>query len=132
MTLEPKVSSVNIFLWILQAVLAVLFLMAGIMKATRPAAKLSKSLPWVEDVPLPTLRLIGVVEVLGAIGLILPAATGIAPILTPIAATGLAVVMVLAVFTHLRRKEYGAIAFNAVLLILCVIVAWGRFGPYAL
>jgi len=123
---------VNIFLWILQAVLAVLFLMAGIMKATQPAAKLSKSLPWVEDVSLTTLRLIGVVEVLGAIGLILPAATGIAPILTPMAATGLAVVMVLAVFTHLRRKEYGAIAFNAVLLILCVIVAWGRFGTYAL
>ena len=132
MTLEPKVSSVNIFLWILQAVLAVLFLMAGIMKSTQPAAKLSKSLPWVEDVSLTTLRLIGVVEVLGAIGLILPAATGIAPILTPMAATGLAVVMVLAVFTHLRRKEYGAIAFNAVLLILCVIVAWGRFGTYAL
>jgi hypothetical protein len=83
----------------------------------------------VEDVSLPTLRLIGVVEVLGAVGLILPAATGIAPNLTPIAATGLALVMVLAVFRHLGREEYGAIAFTAVLLILSIIVAGGRFGP---
>ncbi|WP_406435249.1 DoxX family protein [Streptomyces sp. NBC_00631] len=58
-------------------------------------------------------------------------ATGIAPVLTPLAATGLVVVMVLAAITHARRKEPGAIAFNAVLLILAALVAWGRFGPYS-
>ncbi|WP_306457962.1 DoxX family protein [Streptomyces sp. SA15] len=58
-------------------------------------------------------------------------ATDIAPVLTPLAATGLVVVMVLAAITHARRKEPGAIAFNAVLLILAALVAWGRFGPYS-
>lgn len=78
------------------------------------------------------MRLIGVAELAAALGLILPAATGIAPMLTPVAATGLVVVMVLAAITHARRKEPGAIAFNAVLLVLASVVAWGRFGPYAL
>jgi hypothetical protein len=63
--------------------------------------------------------------------LILPAATGIAPKLTPLAATGLVVLMVLAAITHARRKEPSAIAFNAVLLVPAAVVAWGRFGPYA-
>ncbi|MEW2050457.1 DoxX family protein [Streptomyces sp. NPDC005476] len=69
------------------------------------------------------------VEFAAALGLILPAATDIAPVLTPLAATGLAVVMVLAAITHARRKEPGAIAFNAVLLILAALVAWGRSTP---
>jgi len=78
------------------------------------------------------VRLIGVAELAAAPGLILPAATGIAPMLTPLAETGLGVVMVLAAITHARRKEPGAIAFNAVLLVIASVVAWGRFGPYAL
>jgi len=78
-----------------------------------------------------TVRFIGVVELAAALGLILPAATGIARVLTPVAATGLAVTMVLAAITHARRKEPSAIAFNAVLLVLAAVVAWGRFGPYA-
>jgi uncharacterized membrane protein len=120
----------NVFLWIVQAVLAAMFGMAGVMKATQPKEKLQTRLPWVEDFSAGTVRFIGVVELLGALGLILPAATGIAPILTPIAATGLAVVMVLAAATHIRRKEPSGVAFTAVLFILAVIVAWGRFGPY--
>jgi hypothetical protein len=71
------------------------------------------------------------VELLGAIGLVLPAALGIVPILTPMAATGLALVMALAMNTHRRRREPGAIAFTAVLLVLLAVVAWGRFGPYS-
>jgi hypothetical protein len=85
----------------------------------------------VEDFSATTVRVIGVVELLGAIGLILPAATGIAPVLTPIAATGLALTMVLAAATHIRRKEPSGVAFNAVLFALAVFVAWGRFGPYS-
>lgn len=91
-----------------------------------------KSLPWVADFSTGTVRLIGAVEVLGAIGLILPALTGIVPLLTPIAATGLALVMALAIVVHARRKESSAIAFNAVLLIMAAVIAWGRFGSYAL
>ena len=120
----------NVVLWILQAVLALAFAMAGFMKLTQPKDKLVSRLPWVEDFSPTTVKLIGTAELAAAIGLILPAATGIAPVLTPLAATGLAVLMVLAAITHARRKEPGAIAVNAALLILAAVVAWGRFGPY--
>jgi uncharacterized membrane protein YphA (DoxX/SURF4 family) len=121
----------NVFLWIVQIGLAAAFVLAGVMKATQPKEKLASNLPWVEDFSAGTVRLIGVAELLGGIGLILPAATGIAPILTPIAATCLAVVMVLAAITHIRRKEPSGVAVNAVLLLLCAFVAWGRFGPWS-
>lgn len=121
----------NVFLWILQGLLAAMFLMAGVMKSTQPKEKLAEKLPWAEDYPAGTVRLIGVVELLAAVGLILPAALGILPVLTPLAATGLAVVMVLAINVHRRRNEMGAVAFNAAILVVAVVVAWGRFGPYA-
>jgi hypothetical protein len=102
------------------------------MKSTQPKEKLQPNLPWVEDFSLGTIRLIGVAELLGGIGLTLPAVTGIAPILTPIAASCLALVMVLAAITHIRRKEPSGDAVNAILLVLNVFLAWGRFGPYSI
>lgn len=122
----------TIVLWVLQALLAALFGAAGVMKSVQPKEKLAKNLPWVEDFSANTVRFIGVVEILAALGLILPAATRVAPILTPVAAVGLAVVMVLAAITHGRRKEMSGIITNVVLLALAVVVAWGRFGPYAI
>jgi len=101
------------------------------MKTTQPRQKLAKNLPWVQDVSDGTLRLIGVTEFAAALGLILPAATGITVWLTPLAACGLALIMVLAAGLHARRKEPGGIATNVVLLALAVLVAWGRFGPYS-
>ncbi|MBZ4521851.1 DoxX family protein [Mycobacterium avium] len=121
----------NIALWILQGVLAAMFLMAGLMKTTQPKDRLAPRLPWVEDFSGGAVRFIGIAEFLGAVGLIAPAATGIVPVLTPVAATALAVVMVLAAFTHGRRREPSGIAFTAVLFALLAVVAWGRFGPYA-
>jgi uncharacterized membrane protein len=121
----------NIALWIVQGLLAVMFGIAGVTKSTQPKDKLAERLPWVEDFSSNTVRLIGVVELAAALGLILPAVTGIAPILTPLAAAGLAVVMVLAATTHIRRKELSGVAFNAVLFALAAFVAWGRFGPYS-
>ena len=121
----------NVALWILQVVLAVSFALAGIMKLTQPKEKLVGRLPWVEDFPPATVKLIGSAEAAAALGLILPAATGIASVLAPLAATGMVVLMVLAAITHVRRKEPSAIAFNALLLVLAAVVAWGRFGPYA-
>jgi len=121
----------NTVLWVLQIVLAAAFLMAGVLKSTQPKDKLAQKLPWVEDFSTGTVRFIGIAELLGALGLILPAVTGIAPILTPIAAAALAVVMVLASGVHARRKEPSGIAFNAVLFVLAAVIAWGRFGPYA-
>ena len=116
----------NIALWIVQILLALAFGLAGVMKATRPVETMVARMAWAADYSPRTIKLIGVVEVLGALGLILPQLTGIAPILTPIAAIGLAIVMVLAIGVHLRRREFPVILFNVVLLALSVFVAWGR------
>jgi uncharacterized membrane protein len=122
----------NVALWIAAGLLALAFLAAGAMKASQPKEQLKARLPWVEDFSAAQVRGIGVIEMLGAIGLILPAVTGIAPILVPIAATGLAITMVLASVMHLRRGDgVSAIVSNVVLFALAVFVAWGRFGPYA-
>lgn len=119
----------NVFLWIVQAILAAAFAMSGLVKAAQPMTKLADTYPWVRDFSAATVRFIGVVEVLGAIGLIVPAATGIAPVLTPIAAAGLAVLMVLAATVHIRRKE-AEVSITAVLFVIAAFVAWARFGPY--
>ncbi|NWJ45825.1 MAG: DoxX family protein [Chloroflexi bacterium] len=118
----------NTAFWILQGLLGLAFLAAGIMKATQPLENLSTRMDWVKQVPAGLVRFIGIAEVLGAIGLIVPAVTGIASILTPIAASALAVVMLLAAGFHYNRKEYNRIAPSAVLFVLTVVVAVGRFA----
>jgi uncharacterized membrane protein YphA (DoxX/SURF4 family) len=118
----------NTVLWIVQGILAAIFLMAGIMKATQPVEKLVKSgLNWVERVPFTQVRFIGISELLGGIGLILPWALNLFPVLTPVAATALALVMVMAAFHHLRFNEGKAIIFNTILLLLSAFIAYGRF-----
>ncbi|MGC2191564.1 MAG: DoxX family protein [Candidatus Dormiibacterota bacterium] len=122
--------AVNILLWALQILLALAFFTAGSMKLTQPRPRLITRMNWVEAVPQPAVRTIGSLEVVGAVGLILPAALGIAVILTPVAAVGLGLIMVGAATFHTRRHEPSGIATNAVLLALAVVIAWGRFGPY--
>ena len=123
----------NLALWIIAIVLAVGFAASGLMKILRTKEQLVASgFGWAQDFSPSTIRLIGVLEILGAIGLILPAALHIAPILVPLAAIGLALTMVGAAVVHARRKEAPLIPVNAVLLTLAVIVAWGRLGPYPL
>jgi uncharacterized membrane protein YphA (DoxX/SURF4 family) len=121
----------NVFLWIVAGLLAAVFLGAGTMKVTQDRRKLiaNPNLKWTEDFSAGTIKLIGTAELLGALGLILPGALDIAPILVPLAATGLAVLMLAAAITHARRKEPQAIVVNAVLLILALVVAIFRFGP---
>jgi uncharacterized membrane protein YphA (DoxX/SURF4 family) len=114
-------------LWVAQVLLAVAFLGAGAMKLSQPKEKLVKNMAWVEDFSQPAVRLIGAAEVLGAIGVVLPALTGILPWLSPLAALGLVLLMLGAALTHLRRTEYGNIAMNAVLLVLAAFVVYGRF-----
>jgi uncharacterized membrane protein YphA (DoxX/SURF4 family) len=122
----------NVFLWILQALLAATFGASGVMKVSQPKEKLAKiGLAWVEDFSDGMVKFIASTEILAALGLILPAATGIAPVLTPLAATGLVIVMAGAIVVHARRKEPQGIAISAVLLVLAAVVVWGRFGPYA-
>jgi uncharacterized membrane protein len=120
----------NVFLWIVQAFLGASFVVSGLIKATRPKDKLLGMFPWVEDFSPWTVRFIGVMGLLGGLGMILPAATGIAPVLTPLAGVGIALLMVLAADVHIRRKESSSVVVNAILLMLAVLVAWGRFGPY--
>ncbi|MBB5866964.1 putative membrane protein YphA (DoxX/SURF4 family) [Allocatelliglobosispora scoriae] len=117
----------NIALWIVQILLAVAFIAAGAMKATSPKEKLAPKLPWVNDFSAATVKFVGIAELLGGIGLILPWALDIAPILTPLAASGLALTMVLAAAYHARKKEYQGIVVNIVLLALSLFVAIGRF-----
>ncbi len=122
----------NIVLWIIAGILAVAFLAAGLMKLTQPKEKLAASgMGWTEQFPPGAIKAIGALEVAAAIGLILPALLDIAPILVPLAALGLVLMMIGAAITHARRKENPMIGVNVVLLILAAIVAWGRFGPYA-
>lgn len=114
-------------LWIVQILLAALFLMSGLMKATQPREKLAERTPYVEDLTDGQVQQIGILEILGAVGLVLPAVTGILPWLTPLAAVGLALTMVGAAIVHFRRGEYPGIIINVVLFAMAVFVAYGRF-----
>jgi hypothetical protein len=118
-------------LWIVAIVLAVAFLGSGLMKQFVPKDKLVTSgQGWAQDFGPTSIRLIGVVEILGAIGLVLPAATHIAPILVPLAAIGLMLVMAGAAIVHARRNEIPNVIINVVLLAMAAFVVWGRLGVY--
>ncbi|MEV6971644.1 DoxX family protein [Hamadaea sp. NPDC051192] len=122
----------NVVLWIVASLLALAFLGAGLMKLTQPKAQLAtKGLAWTEDYSVGAVKAIGALELLAGIGLILPALLDVAPIFVPLAALGLAVIMVGAIVVHARRKETNALPINLVFLVLAVVVVWGRFGPYA-
>jgi uncharacterized membrane protein YphA (DoxX/SURF4 family) len=118
--------TLNVALWIAQALLAAAFGMAGVMKSTQPLEVLGQDMAWVRDVPPAMVRFIGISELAGAVGVVLPWATGIRPLLTPLAAAGLVVIMVLAAAFHISRGELGALPFNAILGIMAAFVAWGR------
>jgi uncharacterized membrane protein YphA (DoxX/SURF4 family) len=119
----------NIALWIIAGLLAVAFLASGAMKLIQPKEKLPAGWGWVEDFSAGSIKAIGALEVLAAVGLILPAALDIAPVLVPLAAVGLVLLMAGAVIAHVHRREARVIGVPMVLLALAVFVAWGRFGP---
>lgn len=122
----------NTVLWVLQAFLAAVFLATGLTKLTQPRAKMAAGpMRWAARVSDAQFRTLGALEVAGAIGLIVPGAVGIAPILTPLAAVGLALAMVGAVLTHLRLDETDRVAAPLILLLLLVFVAIERFGPHS-
>ncbi|MPZ26548.1 MAG: DoxX family membrane protein [Micromonosporaceae bacterium] len=121
----------HVFLWILQILLALIFAGSGLLKLTQPKQKLAASMAWVEDFPADRVKLIGGLEVLAAIGLILPGWTGILTWLTPLAATGLVILMVLAGQTHRRRQESQALPIVIGLGLVAAFVAIFRFGPFS-
>lgn len=123
----------DITLWVVQVVLALVFLLAGFMKTSQPIDKLAKNMGFVNDFPAWSVRVIGILEILGAIGLILPPLVKIAPVLAPIAAIGLALTMVGAIIVHVQRKEFSALGTCIVFLLVALFVVYGRFvlQPFA-
>jgi len=116
----------NIAVWILQVLLGAMFVFAGVLKAFQ-YERAKASLLWVNDLPRGLVTFIGISELLGGLGLLLPSITGILPWLTPLAGAGLVLIMILAIGFHASRREAQAIGFNAVLLLLAAFVAYGRF-----
>jgi hypothetical protein len=127
-TTLPAGRGLRASLWGAQLLLAAMFLMSGGMKVAAPLDQLEAQMPWVSGALGGLVRFIGVTELLGAVGLVAPAATRILPKLTPLAAIGLLTVMVLASVTHASRGEFGMIAVNAVLGAMALFVAWGRLS----
>lgn len=122
----------NIALWISQGILAVFMLMPGFLKLTNTNAQLIEKgkcrMDWAENVSPRSMKIIGVLEVLAGVGLILPLAIGVFPILTPLAAVGVILTMIGAISLHLKRgdapKSWG---INILILMLAAFVAYGRF-----
>lgn len=117
----------NLALWIAQILVAAVFGMAGLMKLSQPIDKLAARMSWVPRVPPAEVRFVGASELAGALGVILPWATHVAPILTPVAALALVLVMLLAAVHHLRHGEAKMVPLNLVLGGLAAFVAWGRW-----
>jgi putative oxidoreductase len=117
----------HIALWLAQILLALAFGFFGFTKATGDLAMLSQMMTWIPSVPAAFIRFIGIAEILGAIGMILPALTRIKPMLTPLAAIGFATIQVLAIILHAVREETAfTIGLNLPLLALALFVMWGR------
>jgi uncharacterized membrane protein YphA (DoxX/SURF4 family) len=128
----PKEVLMNVVLWAAQLLAAAIFLFSAFTKGTWSKEKLlAKGQTGAAPIPLPLLRAIAFAELLGAIGLVAPWLTGIAPILTPLAATGLSIIMVGAAVTHLRLNEPRTALQNLAILALCVSTAVGRCAQLA-
>jgi putative oxidoreductase len=116
----------HVGLWVAQGLLAAAFGVAGLTHATRPIAEMAKMAPWTSALPEGMVRFIGVVELAGALGLVLPGLTRVRPALTGWAAAGLAAVMALAMVVHIARGEPQVLPVNLVLGGIAAFIAWGR------
>jgi hypothetical protein len=123
--------TLNLALWIVAGLLAVGFVVSGSAKLFVPREKLA-TVPlggWTGDASVGFVKALGALELLAAVGLVLPAALDIAPVLVPLAAVGVGLLMAGAMITHLRRHEAVGVVLNLAYLALAAFVAWGRFGP---
>ena len=119
----------NALLWIIQVFLAAVFGYSGLMKSTQSEQKLvAMGQTGVEHLPLPLIRFIGITELIGVVGLILPVLLNYWPVLTPVAAGCMGLIMLPAGVIHYRRGEFKAVGFNGLVLLLCLLVAWGRWS----
>jgi len=117
----------GITLWVLQVALGLFFMMVGYSHAIAPFDQVSQQAVWMQHVARALSLFIGYAELAGGLGLIIPAATRIAPWLTPLAALGLATIMILAILFHIVRGEAGVVGVPALLATLALFVAWGRW-----
>ena len=120
----------HLALWIVTGFLAVGCVAGGAIKLIVPKEKFdAKGGSWTEDFSVGSVKAIGALELLAGVGLVLPAALGIVPVLVPLAAVGFVLLMIGAIVTHVRRKEPKVILLNLTYLALAGFVAWGRLGP---
>ena len=123
---KERKKTMGIALWIVRSLLALAFLLTGWTKAVTPVGRLGSYKAWVTATPVALVRGIGIAELVGAIGLILPVLTGMVPWLTIAAAIGLAVVMASAAVFHAARKEYRELALTLALLVVVLFVVVGH------
>jgi hypothetical protein len=116
----------NASLWTAQALLFLFFGGAGIVHGLFPVEEAAKNAPWADDVPVALLRFIGISELLGAIGVLVPALTRVKPFLTPLAALGCMTLMILAAIFHISRGEMGMVPVNLSVALVSAFVWWGR------
>lgn len=121
----------NLALWIVAGLLAVVMLVGGATKLFVPKEKLAATAHggWTADFGVGFVKALGAVELLAAVGITLPAVVGVAPIMVPVTAVCWVLLMIGAMITHLRRHEKTPVAANLIYLAMAVFVAWGRFGP---
>jgi hypothetical protein len=118
--------AIHISLWIAQILLAVLFLTGAVLKF-QPIEKIAAMMPWAGQVPVTVVRLLGIIDLLGAMGLLLPALLHIKPILTPWTAVCALVLMLCAIVFHVSRGEAAVIPTNIIGALIAIFIAWGRF-----
>jgi uncharacterized membrane protein len=112
----------TVSLWFLQGFLCAIFLMVGCAKVLLPKDKLHQAMPIYSNVPLKWVRVLGIFEILAAAGILLPSLLGIAPYMTSVTATVLAVAMAAAAAVHAGRKEYKQLSLPTLLLLAAVAV----------
>jgi uncharacterized membrane protein YphA (DoxX/SURF4 family) len=128
--MQQRKSVFNILLWAVQLLLAALFIMSGVMKLGYPIDKLAALYPWTGQVSAVYVRLLGIVDLAGGVGLLLPSLLRIKPILTVWAAIGIMALMILATLFHISRGEASVTGFNMVVTLLAGAVVWGRTRKY--
>lgn len=124
---QKSLKAINITLWIAQVLLAATFIWGGSMKLFQPIEKLSAMWPWTGQIPAALVKLTGIIDLSGAVGLILPSLLRSQPKLTPITAIGVIALMICASIFHIVRGEASVIGVNIFLAVIAAFVAWGRF-----
>lgn len=128
MTTQNPSKALNIALWAAQIFLALVFFITGAGKLFLPMENLYELIPWTKDFNSLPVRLIGFSEIIGSLGLILPSLLRIKPWLTPLAAIGIAVVMLLAIFFNISMGETSVLGINILLFLIAIFIAWGRLN----